>query len=50
VEALDRVPAPIPPEIARRQRLVDPGRASGTYTPAAGADLAALHRLPRIAR
>ncbi len=44
VEALaDRVPAPIPPEIARRQRLVDPGRAlRHVHAPAAGADLAAL--------
>ena len=38
VEALaDRVPGALPPEIARRQRLVDPGRAlRHVHAPAAG--------------
>src|SRR5262245_18769854 len=39
----DRVPAAIPPEIARRRRLVDPGRAlRHVHLPPAEADLAAL--------
>jgi ATP-dependent DNA helicase RecG len=41
--AADRVPAAIPPEIARRRRLVDPARAlRHVHLPPAEADLAAL--------